>query len=292
MRKVLLCAICLTSACGGPLTAASPAKNEVPPYLEGPAPSVHQPYEPGAPDALACEQNLDQEIESQELQTAIGISLSFLLAGPGQVDVVGDGAAGGVLTWDWRTAYPDQTVVKLAAEPLGGKWFASRFPGAQFTLLMRYRGHLMEAVNSQTSEGLFLHGMASSLEAPPEGKTLLVYDQPVQALKYPLKPGMSWTAVGRDPAATVLGLNQRRTDTYEVKVDAAGEMLLPDLAFSQVHRVRTKLSMHIDSPEATVTQRQVSYFAECLGEVARATSALDEQAEDFTSASEIRRLGL
>jgi hypothetical protein len=40
------------------------------------------------------------------------------------------------------------------------------------------------------------------------------------------------------------------------------------------------------------TQRQVGFLFECLGEVTRATSKLNEPDENFTTASELRRLGL
>ena len=42
----------------------------------------------------------------------------------------------------------------------------------------------------------------------------------------------------------------------------------------------------------TTIQRQVGFLFECLGEVARATSKLNETNDDFTTAAELRRLGL
>ena len=43
---------------------------------------------------------------------------------------------------------------------------------------------------------------------------------------------------------------------------------------------------------ASIVTRQDSFLFECFGEVARATSVNDEPKDDFTTASEIRRLGL
>jgi hypothetical protein len=40
------------------------------------------------------------------------------------------------------------------------------------------------------------------------------------------------------------------------------------------------------------TQKQVSFYFECFGEVAKATSQLNETSDAFTSALEVRRLGL
>jgi hypothetical protein len=43
---------------------------------------------------------------------------------------------------------------------------------------------------------------------------------------------------------------------------------------------------------ATVITRQTSFLFECFGEVARATSVQNEENEKFTTAAEVRRLGL
>jgi hypothetical protein len=97
--------------------------------------------------------------------------------------------------------------------------------------------------------------------------------------------------VGEVRDATLRGLPHASRDTYEVRVDAAGRLELPDFTFTQVHRVRTRVTL---APAAgvTTTQRQVSFLFECLGEVARATSRPDEAEDDFTVAAEVRRLGL
>ena len=72
--------------------------------------------------------------------------------------------------------------------------------------------------------------------------------------------------------------------------DAMGAIDLPQLTFDQVHRVRTKVTVE-PAVGATVVRRQVSFFAECFGEVARVTSQNDEPEADFTTAAELRRLG-
>ena len=91
--------------------------------------------------------------------------------------------------------------------------------------------------------------------------------------------------------ATVRGLPYAGRDTYQVSVDASGRLELTDLTFTQVLRVRTQLTVE-PAVGATVTRRQVSWMFECFGEVARAVSLDGELQEDFTTTSELRRLGL
>ena len=54
------------------------------------------------------------------------------------------------------------------------------------------------------------------------------------------------------------GLPYDGKDTYEVKVDGAGELLTPDFIFTQVLRVRTKVTVEPSAGQATV-QRQTAF---------------------------------
>ena len=77
-----------------------------------------------------------------------------------------------------------------------------------------------------------------------------------------------------------------------MKVDALGSIDLPQLSFDQVHRVNTKVTVE-PVVGSSVTRRQVSFYAECFAEVARATASEDEEDEPlFGTAGELRRLGL
>jgi hypothetical protein len=90
---------------------------------------------------------------------------------------------------------------------------------------------------------------------------------------------------------TVRGLAYAGKDTYETQVDGLGELRLPDLTFQQALRVRTRVILQ-PAVGATVITRQTSFLFECFGEVARATSVQNEENEKFTTAAEVRRLGL
>jgi hypothetical protein len=156
----------------------------------------------------------------------------------------------------------------------------------------------LEAVYSHDDVAMRLHGVASVEENPAIGQTLMVYQEPIEFFPFDLFVGKAWTQTGVVENGTLRGLAPwSQDDTYEVEVDAAGELRLPDFTFSQVLRVSTKVTI---SPKAGTqegySQRQVSFLFECFGEVARASSLLfqtpeEDPGREFTMAREIRRLG-
>lgn len=258
-----------------------------------PAPA-HPAYDGGVATALPCVPNLDGKIESRELVPQVGIPASYLVNPSGKertVDIVGQVNAG-KLTWNFGVDFADDQVAKIEAQKLDGKWYAGSFPGlANPVVVASDLAGRTEGVYTQDDTGFFLHGIASTLPAPPEGKTLLVYTTPVMLYRFPLQQGDAFTSVGEVKNGTLRGLPFASRDTYDVKVDGAGELGLPDFVLTQALRVRTNVSI---SPSAGVltTQRQVGFLFECLGEVTRVTSKLNEPNENFTTASELRRLGL
>jgi hypothetical protein len=149
----------------------------------------------------------------------------------------------------------------------------------------------LQAIYSHDETALWLLGMASAEADPPQGRTLVVYDAPVAAYRFPLEPGATWVAVGEIRDATILGLPYAGRDVYEVSDDALGRLELADLSFTQAHRIRTRITSE-PVVGASVSRRIVSFMVECFGEVARAQSRDGEVLEDFTTAVEVRRLGL
>ncbi len=152
-------------------------------------------------------------------------------------------------------------------------------------------GATLEAVYAHDERALWLLGMASAEADPPQGRTLLVYDDPVPAYQFPLEVGAEWIAVGEIRDDTLLGLPYAGRDVHEVSDDALGRLELPDLSFTQAHRVRSRVTIE-PAVGAAVSRRIVSFLFECFGEVARAQSRDDETEEDFATAVEVRRLGL
>ncbi len=264
------------------------ADNETPP-------PPRQAYQSGAPPALACVPNLDGKIEASELTPALGVAVTYLVAPQGKertVDLVGAPNAQGQQEWRFGFDFADDQVARITATKLEGKWYAATFasvPNA-FTAPLDLGGRT-DGVYTYDETELRLHGIASTVENPPEGKTLYAYDRPVTIYRFPLQPGATWSSSATVRNGTLRGLPYAGRDTYEQKVDGAGAVVLPDLTFTQAMRVRTLVTI-VPSAGAETTQRQTGFVFECFGEVARATSRLNEPDENFTAASELRRLGL
>ncbi|TNF28931.1 MAG: hypothetical protein EP329_16885 [Deltaproteobacteria bacterium] len=262
-------------------------------------------YESTAPAPLACIPNLDGAIEAYEMAPTLNQLASYRVSPQlpvdsqeGRlVDLVGTVDDAGRRLWDWSAPDSSDRVADLEAEPLADRWYASEFPGGEFVLATDAGGRL-EAVYSHDESGLMLYGLASSEPDPPEGRTLLVYEDPVVFIPFPLSLGQSWTQTGVIRNGTLQGLTPwSEDDVYESSVDAAGELRLPDFTFTQALRLYTKVTV---KPKAGArdgyTQHQYSFLFECFGEVARAVSPLVYDAEqdpgkDFSVAHEVRRLG-
>jgi hypothetical protein len=247
----------------------------------------HDAYVPGQTPPLSCAPNLDGVLEGKELPTVFDTAVSYLenpATKQRAVDVVGDGSH-----WDFGIDYADDQVLAITVTHLAGKWYAGSFPSGQF-VTPQDAAHTLEAVYRRDDAGVYLLGIASTQQKPAEGETLVVYDQGILVAKFPLSPGTSWTSSGNVIGATIRGLPYAGKDIYEVTDDAIGALVLHDYTFSQVHRIRTKVTVS-PSAGAPVVRRQVSFFFECFGEVVRAVSRDNEPNADFTVAAELRRFG-
>lgn len=275
----VLVVVALSSAC---------STNETPP-------PQHAVYDGGVGTALPCVPNLDGKITSKELVPQIGIPATFLVSPLGKertVDVLGAGNPQGKLSWAFAADFADDQVAKIAAQRLDGKWYATSFAGLTNPVVVALDvGGRNEGVYTQDDTGFFLHGVASAAPDGPEGKTLLVYSAPIMLYRFPLENGSAWTSFAEVKNGLVRGLPYAGKDTYEVRVDGTGELNLPDFVLTQALRVRTKVTIAPSAGQITTT-RQVGFLFECLGEVARATSKLNEPDDNFSAASELRRLGL
>ena len=252
------------------------------------------PYEAGSSAPLSCIPNLDGTIDSSELQPALNLSAKYLVNKAGStraVDVAGTTNSSGQLVWDWGTSYSDDQVATIEATNLSSKWYAASFPNGQFATPFD-AGDTIEAVYSQDSAGLYLQGIASTQENPPEGKTLWTYDKPVTLYVFPMKPGTKWTSTGVIRNGLARGVPYCATDRYDGTDDATGQMILPDFTFTQAHRLRFVVTTTFCAGGNPEVNRQDSFLFECFGEVGRATSAAGETSDNFTTATEQRRLGI
>jgi len=259
---------------------------------ETPPATTPDPYQPGTP-ALTCVPDLDGKIESHELEAVTDAAAQYLVSPAQQersVNVAGRVDGDGKQLWDWSRDDETDQAATLRASALTGKWYAASFPDGQFVAPVDLAG-TTEGIYRKDDTALWLLGVASREENGSGGKTLLPYTAPVALYRFPIEHGRSWVSIGEVRNGTFAGLPYAGRDTYEVDVDGAGTLHLPHLSFTQAMRVRMRVTV-APAVGITVQKRQVSFLFECFGEVARATSRAAETEADFTTAAEVRRLGL
>lgn len=241
---------------------------------------------PGDDPLALCMPNLDGRIDVAELSGQVGLRGRYERSlGPIAVDVDGTIGADGRRVWDWReaTGEPLEIVVE------GTGWWRDEVPEATMAVPAGGEGTELLLLSSD-ERGLWLHGYASAAENPPKQHILLRYATPVPSLRFPLQVGDTWSA---DVAKTGVYLGQpfNGSDRWQVSVDAAGEMRLPDLSAGPALRVRTTVEARSALGASSVVHQTVFYF-ECLGELGRAvSSALPAgTAPDWSAAAERRIL--
>ena len=252
----------------------------------------YQAYEPTQPEPLDCVPNLDGRIEAAELTPQVGVPVRFLVSPAAQtrsVDLEGRELASGRRVWDWSEQIPTDREAIIEAEPVEGQWFADDFPGDAFVVPFDL-GESTKAIYTRDEQAFRLHGIASAQQDPPEGRTLIVYETPVELYRFPIEPGKQWVSTGVANDATVRGVPYAGRDIYEVEVAAIGRLDLPNITFDEALRVNTKVTVQPAAGQS-VSTRQTSFLFECFGEVARARSQEGEESPSFETATEVRRFG-
>ncbi len=261
MRALALLALAALAACG---------------TNETPQPEV-------MPALPSCVPNRTGGITAEELPIAIGATLTYYAGENGTVDQdASDGA------WDLSQELASDDVIALGPVALREQWYAAMFPVGQFVV---DAGAGLEGIYHQDERGLWLDGIASHDDAPAAGKTLIVYPQPLPALRFPVQVGDAFTTTV-PISATINGLPFNGTDELSVDVAESAELDVPYVRFDPVLRVRTRAVRTPGSGGVAVTRRTTLWMFECFGEVARAESKLDEPNPDFTSAAYVRRFAL
>jgi hypothetical protein len=240
-----------------------------------------------APDlAPLCSGNNDGQIARDELVFPPGLAVHYLFNPPGTtvtVDPSGAMTSSGV---EWDLTSTAGEVHDLVIEPVADKWFASSFPDATYATLSDLASGTL-GVFRVTDGALLLLGFASD---EPD-RTLLVYDAPVQTLRFPVRQGDAWVTGARVTGGKLDGQPFASTDTYRVSVDAIGTAVLPYLSFANTLRVHVELSQVVPGG-VQVSRIQHLFFHECYGELGRMVSRTGEQDPGFTTAAEFRRLAL
>lgn len=252
-----------------------------------------EPYQASDEFTLPCLPNLDGQITSIEASPTLGATASYLVSPAGatrSIDLVGKDNGDGTRLWDYSTDDASDQALRVGPSSLEGKWYASSFPEGAFVTPLDAAGRL-DNVLSIDDSSLKLLGVASREENGPTGKTLFVYDPPIDFYRFPLEEGSAYESTGVVRNGVFQNIPYAGEDTYRVEVDGSGEVRLPDLIATHVLRVRITAMVNPAAGTPTVTQ-QTSFLSECLGEIVRASSQSGEQNRDFTEASEVRRLGL
>jgi len=236
---------------------------------------------------LACLPNNDGVIDQDEVNFITGLSASVLVNPPGtaaQLDPRGE-----LIDGQRRWAFTSRSgrVAELAVEPVEGTWFAEHFPRGDIAMAVTAQGGTLQVLRIEQGQVALL-GLASR---EPD-TTLTVYDPPVVAMRFPLRVGLSFssTAVLAE-GSKINGLPVFTRDTYEVSIKTEGVLDLPHLRLHRVLLLETLVTIKTVGG-ATVTTRQLQWFAECYGEVVRALSKTDEPDALFSEAVELRRLAL
>jgi len=273
-------AVLLALGAGGPLGCGPRPQGEEEDY---------DPYERPDVGELDCVPDLDGKIAADELQPALGVAAKYLVSPAGSrrsVDLEGE-TKNGTRVWDWSRERDGDQSLEIAARGIEDAWYADSFPNGEFALPVDLAGSI-DGIYRTTDSRMLLLGLASREESPDEGKTLLPYESPVEVYRFPIEKGEQWLSVGDVENGKLQGVTYAGKDTYRVEVREVGEMRLPDFGFEQVHRVDTQVT--VEAPGGTVQHRQVSFLAECFGEVARATSPDGVTEVNFDGAEQVRRL--
>lgn len=254
----------------------------------------HDPYGTESQNTLACLPNLDRQITALEASPTLGAVASYLVTPPAttrRIDLDGKDNGDGTRLWDYSTDDASDRGIRVGPVAITDKWYASSFDNSNAFVTALDAAGALENILAIDGNTLRLLGVASTLENGPSGKTLFVYDPPIDFYKFPLEVGSKYESTGVVRNGTFQNIPYAGQDTYAVEVDGIGEVRLPDLIATQVLRVRVTVTVAPAAGVKTVTQ-QTSFLTECLGEIARATSAPNEENRNFTEAAEVRRLGL
>ncbi|TNE47200.1 MAG: hypothetical protein EP343_20410 [Deltaproteobacteria bacterium] len=240
--------------------------------------------------APTCKGNNDGVIESSEVTFALGVSVNVLRNKPGTVvavDHVGKLNDKQVRVWDFRELQAD-TFDKVRTVDPTGKWFLSTFPEANLLVPISFTG--IEGTTYQvlrySGDLLLLEGVASDKETPEAQKVLLPYDNPIPLLRFPLRDGKNWI-VKANTKGNVGTLPVSSADTYDIKVEGRGSLILPNIQFDNTLRIFTTVRQRLIGGQ-TRQLYQVLFFHECFGEVARVESKDNESNAEFNRAPLVR----
>lgn len=237
----------------------------------------------GGDGSITCSPNQDGIIERREVPIRVGLRATYRVSGRTDVDTAGLAQPDGSRIWDLSIDLDgDHHVLAELLDPTG-TWFAPVFPDATYYGKLREDEDLF-GVFRATDDALQLLGVVS----PDDGllRTELVYDPPVDVLRFPLLEGSAWISE-TTISGTAMGALSYYFEDYASQVDAAGELIAP-YGTLRVLRVRSLMTRTVGMLVTEV--RSFMFVAECFGTAAVIHSRDNESEVEFTRASEVRRL--
>lgn len=242
---------------------------------------------PPPPDG-ACLPNRDGVITRAEFPGVVGASALYLVNRDG-VTVEGVSTEGAVVEgtrrWDFSARRADdQPVLDEVLSPQG-RWWSGQYADATFAAVID-RGSNLLGVYRLGPDALELLATVSTTA----NQTNLRFDPPVAVLRFPLRVGARWEQ-SVNGSGTVNFTPLVNVTRYVTTVDAAGEVWTPAARFPAL-RVNTTLDQSIPLTVFRRSLRTYAFVTECGGLVARVASVENDTQENFTRASEYRRLNL
>lgn len=234
----------------------------------------------------ACVADNDGVIARGELAFSLDVPIRYLSNPPGTTVAVAPRGSEGPSGLEWDLTSTAGDVQSLVLEPVSRFWFASSFPTGDYVTTTDLASGTL-GVFRITESALEILGYASRAE----GRTLLVYDRPVQSLRFPVKEGDAWVSSARVTGGTLEGQPFASMDTYRVEVAARGTAVLPYLKVQNTLRIEVQLSQALPGGVA-ITRVQQLFFRECFGELGRMVSPPGVSDPAFGTAAEFRRLAL
>jgi hypothetical protein len=271
MRTMMIIALCAAGCLGD---AGAPTRSDAG-YVLGPN-----------QDLSTCQSNNDGILQRSELPLVLGVTATYLQNPDNStvtVDTAGQQSPDGP-AWDLTSTAG--VSVSLPILSLQGLWFENDFPGATYVTYTDTATKLY-GVFKLTDDALQILGYAS--EAP--NQTLIVYDAPVDSIRFPLAVGASWQQSVTATNGLFDGLPYGESDKYTISVEEEGVVELPFLSATKTLRIHVDLVATAPSA-AQVHTIQYLFFHECVGELGRMVSVNNETNPAFTTASIFRRLAL
>ncbi len=238
-----------------------------------------------SPDALAnsCTFNNDGVIARSEEPFLVGLGALFAVNPSGSTVAVNLTAQN--MVWDFTAPVPSERKVFDQIVSPSGAWWSGDFPTATYAEKLD-DGQAVLGVYRATTGALQLLGVVSDQSGTSQ--TELTYATPIDVLQFPLSTTSSWTSES-DVTGLASGIFFSAHEKYVFSVDSRGTTKTPAGAFDTL---RLRLGYTQTYGLLVTTRITYLHLAECYGAVARVRSQDNETSNDFTQATEYRRLAI